>query len=65
MYASEVTFAHLREAADERQSRELEYRRIAHERAAETTSTSGRGLREFVQRFRHSARTAPGRLSHP
>jgi len=27
MYVSEVTFAHLRQAADERQLRELEFRR--------------------------------------
>ena len=36
MYVSEDTFVHLRQAADERQLRELEYRRIARERGADT-----------------------------
>ena len=68
MYISEDTFGHLRQAADERRNRELEYRRIAQEREAETmstTTTAGRGLRELVQRLRHAPHAVPGRLSHP
>jgi len=65
MYVSEDTFIHLRQAADEQLNRELEYRRIAHERAAGTTSTGGRGLRERVQRFRRTAHPAPRPLSNP
>ena len=65
MYASEDMFPHLRQAADERQRRELEYRRIARERATDTTSSAGHGLRELVQRFRRSLHPAPRRLSHP
>jgi hypothetical protein len=64
MYVSEDSFAHLRHAADERQRRELESRRIARERAA-TPSTGGRGLRELVLRLRRPAPVASRRLSHP
>jgi hypothetical protein len=65
MYVSENTFAHLRQAADERQRRELESRRVARERADADTSTGGRSLRELVLRFRHAAPAASPRLSHP
>ena len=65
MYVSEHNFDHLRQAADERRSRELEYRRIALERSAETATTSERGLRVLVNRFRHSSYLAPSRVSHP
>ena len=65
MYVSEDTFVHLRQAADERQLRELEYRRIARERGADTTSTAGRGLRQFAQRISHFGHPAPRPLSHP
>ena len=66
MYVSEVTFVHLRQAADERQHRELEYRRIARERGAETSRPPARrGLRELVQRFRRARTRAQRRLSHP
>ncbi len=65
MYVSEDTFAHLRQAADERQRRELEYRRIAHERAADTASTAWRGPGELVQKFRRLAHSAPRPLSRP
>ena len=55
MYVSEDTFVHLRQAADERQRRELEYRRIAQERAADDERRPpARGLRALVQRFRHA-----------
>ena len=54
MYVSEDTFIHLRQAADEQRSRELEYRRIALERADTTKPVAARGLRAFVQRLRHS-----------
>jgi len=64
MYVSEVTFAHLRQAADEQQLRELEYRRIARERGAGTRSTAGRGLRQLAQRIGHLAHPAPRPLSH-
>lgn len=64
MYVSEDTFAHLRQAADERQRRELELRRITRERAA-ATSRGGRGLRELVLRFRRPAPVVSQRLSHP
>ena len=67
MYVSEDTFSHLRQAADERQRRELEYRRIARERAAKTTATTStprRGLRAVVLRFRRSPQSAPRLLSH-
>lgn len=64
MYVSEDTFAHLRRAADERQRRELEFRRITRERAA-TAPRGGRGLRELVARFRHPAPVVSQRLSHP
>jgi hypothetical protein len=63
MYVSESTFLHLRQAEDERQSQELEYRRIAQERRAESGPPSGRGLRELVHRFR--SHTPQRRLSHP
>ena len=67
MYVSESTFVHLRQAEDERRSQELEYRRIAQERAAESESGSsaGNGLRELIHRFRRSAHTPQRRLSHP
>ena len=75
MYVSEVTFAHLRQAADERLHRELEYRRIAGERAADPTGTAGeraadttgaarRGPRRLVRRFRRPAHSSPRPLSH-
>jgi hypothetical protein len=65
MYVSEDTFIHLRKAADEQRSRELEYRRIAQERAAVTEPATGRGLRAFVQRFRHAEyRPQQRQLSH-
>jgi hypothetical protein len=65
MYVSESTFVHLRQAEDDRLSQELEYRRIARERKAESDSrpATGRGLRELVHRFR--AHTPQRRLSHP
>ena len=63
MYASEDSFAHLRQAADERQRRELEFRRITRERAA-TPSTGRPGLRELVLRLRRPAPVASRRLSH-
>ncbi len=53
MYVSEDTFIHLRKAADEQRNRELEYRRIAQERATATNPVQGRSLRAFVQRLRH------------
>ena len=65
MYVSEGTFIHLRQAADEQLNRELEYRRIAQERDAETKPAAGRGLREIVQRFRHTEYQAQRQLSHP
>ena len=65
MYVSESTFAHLRRAEDERQSQELEYRRIARERAAESGSTTGGGLRELIHRLRRPELRPQGRLSHP
>lgn len=65
MYVSEDTFSYLREAADERQRRELERRRVALERAAGTTPTTGHGLREFTQRLRRLTHPAPKPLSHP
>ncbi len=64
MYVSENTFIHLRQAADERRDRELEYRRIARERAAVTKPATTRGLRAFVQRFRHAEYRPQQRLSH-
>ena len=63
MYVSEDTFCHLRQAADERLRRELEDRRIAHERA-DTTSSAGRGLRGFVESYRHSAHPVTRPLPH-
>ena len=65
MYVSEDTFVHLRQAAEERQLRELEYRRIARERGGRTTSTTGRGLRQLAQRIGHLGHPAPRPLSHP
>jgi len=69
MFISEDTFVHLHEAAEERQRRELEYRRIALEREAEApsaaTATTHRGLRDIVHGFRHSEYPVPRRLSHP
>ena len=64
MYVSEDTFIHLRRAADEQQSRELEYRRIALERADKTKPNPARGLRAFVQRFRHAQYRPQRQLSH-
>ena len=64
MYVSENTFIHLRQAADERRDRELEYRRIARERAAVTKPATARGLRAFVQRFRHAEYRPQRQLSH-
>ncbi|WP_243076582.1 hypothetical protein [Microbacterium sp. SS28] len=64
MYVSETSFTHLREAADQRQLRELENRRLAHERAAGTTRSRESGLHKLVQRFRHSAQPAPRAISH-
>ena len=65
MYVSEDTFVHLRQAADERLLRELEYRRIASERAADRPSKPRRGLRQFAVRIGHMAHPAPRPLSHP
>ena len=65
MYVSESTFVHLRQAEDERQSQELEYRRIARERESESGTATGRGLGELIHRFRRSAHTPQRRLSHP
>ena len=65
MYVSEDTFVHLRQAAEERQLRELEYRRIAHERGADTSSTAARGLRRLAQRIRRMGHPAPRPLTHP
>ncbi len=65
MYVSEVTFAHLRQAADERQLRELEFRRRARERAAATTASAPRrGLGTVLLRLRVSPHTPRGRFSH-
>ena len=64
MYVSEDTFIHLRQAADERRDRELEYRRIAREREAVTKPATARGLRAFVQRFRHAEYRPQRQLSH-
>ena len=64
MYVSEDTFVHLRQAADERQLRELEYRRIARERGADTSSSAGRGLRQLAQRIRRMGHSAPRPLTH-
>ena len=49
MYVSDTTFLHLRQAEDERTSREREYRRIADERAAETPSSARWSLRDLFQ----------------
>ena len=65
MYVSEDTFIHLRRAADEQQSRELEYRRIALERTGATKPAPARGLRAFVRRFRHAQYRPQRQLSHP
>ncbi|SFR92156.1 hypothetical protein SAMN04487846_0610 [Microbacterium sp. cf046] len=65
MYVSEGTFIHLRQAADEQLNRELEYRRIAHERDGGTQPAAKRGVRDIVQRFRHAEYNAPRQLSHP
>ena len=65
MYVSESTFVHLRQAEDERQSQELEYRRIARERESESAAGTGGGLRELIHRFRRSTHTPQRRLSHP
>ena len=65
MYVSENTFIHLRQAADERRDRELEYRRIARERAGVTKPAAARGLRAFVQRFRHAQYRPQRQLSNP
>ena len=64
MYVSEVTFDHLRQAADERLLRELEYRRIARERAADTAETVRRGPLRLVQWSRRAAHPSPRPLSH-
>ena len=65
MYVSEDTFIHLRQAADEQRSRELEYRRIAMERADTTKPVAARGLRAFVERLRHAQYRPQRQLSHP
>lgn len=65
MYASEDVFVHLRRAADERQRRELEYLRIARERAADTASAAAPGPRELVRRFFRSESRPPRRLAQP
>jgi len=66
MYISEHSFAQLRQAADERQRRELEYRRISRERAAAAgTSTGGRGLKGVLLSLRHPVSAATRRLAHP
>jgi hypothetical protein len=66
MYLTEETFPHLREAAEKRQRRELEYDRIALERPkVDTMSAAGRrGLRERLQTFRTLAHLAPTPISH-
>ena len=64
MYVSEDTFIHLRRAADAQRDRELEYRRIARERAAASKPATARGLRAFVQRFRHAEYRPQRQLSH-
>ena len=64
MYVSEDTFIHLRQAAEEQRNRELEYRRIAKERAAMTKPATARGLRAFVLRLRHGEYRPQRQLSH-
>jgi hypothetical protein len=64
MYVSEDSFVHLRHAADERMHRELEYRRIAQERATDSSPTPGAATR-LVHRIRAWMHPAPRRLSHP
>jgi hypothetical protein len=65
MFISEDTFVHLHEAAEERQRRELEYRRIAQERDADTPPAARRGVRQLIHGFRHTEYPAPQRFSHP
>jgi hypothetical protein len=64
MYVSEDTFIHLRKAADEQRNRELEYRRIARERATATSPVQRRSLRAFVQRLLHAQYRPQRQLSH-
>lgn len=59
MYVSEHTFSHLRQAADEQLNREVEYRRVARERAAGSTPATQRRSHEFVQLFQRSAQKRP------
>ncbi|MFH8249076.1 hypothetical protein ACH3VR_01750 [Microbacterium sp. B2969] len=63
MYASEDMFPHLRQAAEERLLRELEYRRRAIE-DAETATTGARGLRLRTRRFRRLLHLSPRQISH-
>lgn len=65
MYVSESTFLHLHQAADERQSRDLEYRRIARERETDSGSATARAFAGLVNRFRRSEPAAQRRFSHP
>lgn len=61
MYVSEDTFVHLRHAAEEQRLRELEYRRVARERAANSAPPVRGGLRRFLRRPAHSS---PRPLAH-
>ncbi|MET0672809.1 MAG: hypothetical protein ABWY37_04890 [Microbacterium pygmaeum] len=64
MYVSEGTFVHLQQAADEQLNRELEYRRIAQEREPETAEAHSHGLRNVIERLRHTEQPAAPRLLH-
>ncbi|MEU1972058.1 hypothetical protein ABZ477_10405 [Microbacterium sp. NPDC019599] len=64
MYVSEDTFPHLRQAAEERLLRELEYRRVTKERVADTTPPRERGLRLRARTLRRLVHLAPRAISH-
>ena len=62
MYVSEETFVHLRQAGEQQQLRELEYRRVARQRIAD--ATGGRRPGVFAQLFHRPTHTTRSSLSH-
>jgi hypothetical protein len=63
MYVSEETFVHLRQANEEQRLRELEYQRVARQRAAESAAAGGRRRGVIAHWFRPAPSTRSS-LSH-
>lgn len=63
MYVTALSFDHIREAEQEQFLRELEYRRIAHERGADTESATARMVHRIARLLHRPAHARPAVLS--